>query len=134
MVTQFGMSKRLGTLAIGKRSHNPFLGRDYYEERNYSEVVAKLIDEEVHNIVSTCRDRVKKMLTENRDKLDALVRALLDRETLNREEFLAVLNGDPLPALSARPDDPAVGPSSDGKEGEKAAQHLPPPRFEPGPA
>ncbi|MBX7134132.1 MAG: ATP-dependent zinc metalloprotease FtsH [Fimbriimonadaceae bacterium] len=134
MVTQFGMSKRLGTLAIGKRSHNPFLGRDYYEERNYSEDVAKLIDEEVHNIVSTCRDRVKKMLTENRDKLDALVRALLDRETLNREEFLAVLNGDPLPALSARPDDPAVGPSSDGKEGEKAAQHLPPPRFEPGPA
>lgn len=134
MVTQFGMSKRLGTLAIGRRSSNPFLGRDYYEERNYSEDVAKLIDEEVHNIVSSCRDRTKKILLENRDKLDAMVKALLERETLNREDFLLVLAGKALPPMKPALDAPATDSGTEGKDADKNAKRVPPPRFEPDPA
>ncbi len=134
MVTQFGMSKRLGTLAIGRRSSNPFLGRDYYEERNYSEDVAKLIDDEVHNIVSSCRDRTKKILLENRDKLDAMVKALLERETLNREDFLLVLGGKALPPMRPALDSPAQDTGAEGKDADKSAKRVPPPRFEPDPA
>lgn len=133
MVTQFGMSKRLGTLAIGRRSSNPFLGRDYYEERNYSEEVAKLVDEEVHNIVSSCRDRTKKILLENRDKLDAMVKALLERETLNREEFLLVLAGKPLPEAKPALEGQSPDTTAEGKDSEKNPSRIPP-RFEPDPA
>lgn len=133
MVTQFGMSKRLGTLAIGRRSSNPFLGRDYYEERNYSEEVAKLVDEEVHNIVSSCRDRTKKILLENRDKLDAMVKALLERETLNREEFLLVLAGKPLPEAKPALEGQNPDTTAEGKDPEKNPSRIPP-RFEPDPA
>lgn len=97
MVCQYGMSDKLGTLALGRRSHNPFLGRDYMDERNYSEDVAKLIDDEVREIVEACHRRATEMLELNREKLDAVVKALLERETLDREEFLAIMDGTPPP-------------------------------------
>ncbi|MDX2065432.1 MAG: ATP-dependent zinc metalloprotease FtsH, partial [Fimbriimonadaceae bacterium] len=90
MVCQFGMSDKLGTLAIGRRHVNPFLGRDYNEDRNYSEEVAKQIDEEVRKIVDESHGRAREILTTHRAKMDRLVAALLERETLGREEFLAV--------------------------------------------
>jgi len=99
MVTKYGMSEKLGTMAIGNSRDNPFLGRDYYEERNYSESVAKQIDEEVHSIVERAHQRATEILTTHREQLDAIVRALLERETLDREEFLAVLGGNELPPL-----------------------------------
>ena len=93
MVCEYGMSEKLGTLALGRRSHNPFLGRDYSEDRNYSEDVARQIDEEVRHIVDQCHVRATEMLDANRDKLDAVVAALLERETLDRDEFLQVMAG-----------------------------------------
>ncbi len=137
MVCEYGMSERLGTLALGRRAHNPFLGRDYYDERNYSEDVAKMIDEEVRNIVDRCHMRAKELLTQHRETLDAVVRALLERETLNREEFLAIINGQQLPPLELNqtpntPSDPNA--SASPKPAEKSKTLLPPPRFEPGPA
>lgn len=92
MVCQYGMSDKFGALALGRRHENPFLGRDYLDDRDYSEEVAKIIDEEVRNIVDNCYMRAKEILTENRHKLDKLVKALLEKETLEREEFLAIMN------------------------------------------
>ncbi len=133
MVCEYGMSERLGTLALGRRAHNPFLGRDYNDERNYSEDIAKMIDEEVRAIVDKCHGRATDLLNEHRVKLDAVVQALLERETLDRQEFLAVLNGQTLPP-KPEPDDvdgtPAV--SDEGKEVDKGPKTMP--RFEPGPA
>jgi cell division protease FtsH len=135
MVCEYGMSTKLGTLALGRRSHNPFLGRDFSDERNYSEDVARQIDEEVRSIVDRCHQRATELLTMHRDKLDAVVRALLERETLNREEFLAVMAGETLPPVTMNSD----SSSSESRPGEKGAEKsekrtIAPPRLEPGPA
>lgn len=131
MVTRFGMSKKLGTLAIGRRSGNPFLGRDYYEERDYSQDVARMIDEEVRHIVDTCRQRATDLLTQNRDKMDAVVKALLDRETLDRAQFLIVMDGQELPPEAPKsPSTPSEPPMN-----EERRDVMPPSgKLEPGPA
>src|SRR5437868_10423780 len=70
MVCEYGMSEKLGTLALGRRSHNPFLGRDFSDERNYSEDIARQIDEEVRAIVDRCHQRATETLIMHRDQLD----------------------------------------------------------------
>lgn len=135
MVCDYGMSHKLGTLAIGRRSHNPFLGRDVaLDERNYSEEVAKLIDEEVRHIVDKCYNRARDILLSHRDQLDRLVQALLERDTLNREEFLAVMADQPLPAVSAEVKVPDLTPEPESKESDMGSTAISPPRLEPGPA
>lgn len=109
MVTKYGMSDKLGTLALGRRSDNPFLGRDYMEDRNYSEDVAKMIDEEIHSIVDVCHRRATEILESHRDKLDALVAALMERESLERQEFLAILEGT---GTSAGPSEENLEPAA----------------------
>ncbi|MER3496449.1 MAG: cell division protein FtsH, partial [Armatimonadota bacterium] len=133
MVTKYGMSERLGMLAIGKRRENPFLGRDYSEDRDYSDEIAKQIDEEVRAIVDMCQQRAKEILTMHRDKLDAVVAALLDRETLSREEFLAAMAGDPLPPPEFRSDE-AMETDSGTAEASRPTRGKLAPNFEPGPA
>ncbi len=134
MVCEYGMSERLGTLALGRRSHNPFLGRDYNDERNYSEEVAKMIDEEVRAIVDRCHQRAIDMLSTHREKLDAVVQALLERETLSREDFLTVMAGDALAPMPIAPET-TPEPMKDSRESEKTSKaQIPPPRLEPGPA
>jgi cell division protease FtsH len=133
MVCEYGMSEKLGTLALGHRNHNPFLGRDYTEDRNYSEDVARQIDDEVRSIVDRCHQRATDMLMSNRAKLDGVVAALLERETLTREEFLAVLAGESLPAVTF--DEPGSKPNAPVVEAPpKAKPAIAPPRLEPGPA
>ncbi len=139
MVCEYGMSEKLGTLALGRRSHNPFLGRDYNDERNYSEDVARQIDEEVRDIVDRCHRRAIELLNVHRDKLDSVVEALLDRETLDRDEFLAVLEGGVLPAKAPTQDPTDQGGLGEEREGTRDGSKerkpsIPPPRFEPGPA
>jgi cell division protease FtsH len=135
MVCEYGMSEKLGTLALGRRAHNPFLGRDYNDERNYSEEIAKQIDEEVRDIVDKCHRRATDTLLEHRGQLDAVVQALLERETLSRDEFLMVLAGKPLPAFETASDDTDSGAEAEDKEADKSRKPtIAPPRFEPGPA
>jgi cell division protease FtsH len=136
MVCEYGMSEKLGTLALGRRSHNPFLGRDYNDERNYSEDVARVIDEEVREIVDRSHRRANDILTEHRSKLDAVVQALLERETLTREEFIAVIEGRELTAVIKESDTPPqAGATTGSKESDKSSKpSIAPPRFEPGPA
>jgi len=85
MVTQFGMSDKLGHLTLGRREGLLFLGRDIMEERNYSDQTARLIDEEVKMIVDGAYARAKSLLSENIDKLKMLSNALLEKEVLDGE-------------------------------------------------
>lgn len=135
MVMDYGMSHKLGTMAIGRRSHSPFLGRDYAnDERNYSEEVAKLIDDEVRHIVETSYERARSILTANRGKLDAVVQALLERETLDRDEFLAVINGQVLPAASDGSASEEEQPSSDEQKAGEKDKNVRSPKLKPDPA
>lgn len=132
MVCEYGMSDKLGTLALGRRAHNPFLGRDYNDERNYSEEVAKMIDEEVRGIVDRCHQRSTDMLTMHRSKLDAVVQALLERETLSREDFLTVMAGETLAPFVPAETEPSENVNKES--GKQTKPQMPPPRLEPGPA
>jgi cell division protease FtsH len=91
MVTQYGMSERLGHLTVGKRHSQIFLGRDIAEERNYSEETAKVIDEEVKKIVDHCYAVAKSKLSGNKDKLDLLAVKLIEKETMDESEVRELL-------------------------------------------
>ena len=87
MVTEFGMSDRLGPLSFGKRDELVFLGREIGEQRNYSDEVAKQIDEEVRAIIDHAYERAMDTLVQHRDKLTALAEKLVAEETVDAEEF-----------------------------------------------
>lgn len=134
MVCEFGMSDKIGTLSVGRRSRNPFLGRDHMEERDYSEEVAKQIDDEVRAIVDRAHQRAVDVLTQNRENMDRVVLALLDRETLDRDEFLAALENRELPEKIEQAPIPTWETERANHPELEAAKHTPPPRLEPGPA
>ncbi len=90
MVTQFGMSENIGTIYLGS-DQEVFVGMEFGQSREYSEEIAAKIDREVASILNQCYEKAKKILTENLDKLHALVEALIRYETLNRAEFLSVM-------------------------------------------
>jgi cell division protease FtsH len=90
MVTQFGMSERVGAIKLGRGSGEVFLGRDMGHERDYSEEVASVVDEEVRRFIEAAHDEAWEILVENRAVLDDLVTALLERETLNKDELAEV--------------------------------------------
>ncbi|GAA0982059.1 ATP-dependent zinc metalloprotease FtsH [Nocardioides aquaticus] len=102
MVTQYGMTERLGAIKLGDATSEPFLGRDMGHQRNYSEDVAAAVDEETKKLLAVAHQEAFDILEENRDVLDALVLALLDRETLDKKEIAEVFE-----ALRRRPDRPA---------------------------
>jgi len=91
MVTRFGMSEKLGHLTFGRPHEQIFLGRDLGEEKNYSEATAQLIDKEIRSIVDECYDEARKLLTENKDKLQILAEALLEKEVLDGEEVKRIV-------------------------------------------
>jgi cell division protease FtsH len=98
MVCEFGMSDRLGTLTYGKRERQVFLGRDLFEERNYSEQTAVLIDEEIRRIIDDCHGRARQELTTHRVQLDQLAGALLEKEVLDGEEVKQITGLATVPA------------------------------------
>jgi cell division protease FtsH len=93
MVMRFGMSDRLGPVALGSQQGNMFLGRDISSERNFSEETAAAIDEEVSKLVDEAYSRAKQVLTENRSVLDQLAKMLVERETVDAEELQELLSG-----------------------------------------
>ncbi len=91
MVTRFGMSDRLGPVALGRSQGNMFLGRDIAAERDFSEETAAAIDDEVRNLVDQAYRRAKAVLTENRLVLEDLAAMLVERETVDSEELQELL-------------------------------------------
>jgi cell division protease FtsH len=94
MVTRYGMSEKLGPMLFGQKEEMIFLGREISEQRDYSEAVAQIIDEEVKKIVDEAHQRAVSILTENRDKLEMVAQRLLEVETIDYEEFLQLM-GEP---------------------------------------
>src|SRR5579871_4519243 len=97
MVTEFGMSDKLGPLTLGTKHGPVFLGRDLVEHRNYSDEIAYEIDKEVRRIIDECYGRARQVLTDHQPHLRRIAEALLDRETLEGDELDAVIAGRPLP-------------------------------------
>ncbi|CAN5832759.1 ATP-dependent zinc metalloprotease FtsH [soil metagenome] len=127
MVTEFGMSDKLGPLAFGKRDEMVFLGRDLGEQRNYSDDVAKQIDEEVRAIIDKAYARAMDVLTRHKDRLIQLAERLVAEETVEQEAFEAMfadlpdprkeagegggMTARPLPQLEPRPEKPSSAPA-----------------------
>ena len=97
MVTEYGMSEKLGPLSFGGGQHEIFLGRDFSQRRDFSEDTARVIDAEVHDIVLHNYQRAKSLITEHREALAAIAEALLVRETLDGNDVEILMKGGTLP-------------------------------------
>jgi cell division protease FtsH len=108
MVTQYGMSEKLGPLAFGKKEEMVFLGREISEQRNYSDEVAAKIDSEVREIIDNAFARAKEALTTHRAVLDRLATLLVEKETIESEEFESLFEGV-MPPRSGGPTPKRIG-------------------------
>lgn len=95
MVCEWGMSEKMGPLSYGTKEEQIFLGRDFSIQKNFSDETAKLIDLEVKALVMGGYNKAKEILTENRDTLEKIFKALLEHETLNRDEIVEIVDGKP---------------------------------------
>ena len=103
MITQYGMSENLGPLTFGHDPAQPFVGRDYGMGQEYSDETAEKIDAEVRRVVDEAYETAGRILSEHREELDKLALLLIEQETIDREEFEAILAGeDPVEVFKAR--------------------------------
>ena len=107
MVTRFGMSDAVGLMAIGDSDQQVFLGREMTQKRDVSEHTAQIVDQEVKRILDEAHEQARELLERERDLLERIAQALLDRETLDRTEVNLLARGEPLP-----PRAPASGPEN----------------------
>ncbi len=140
MVTQYGMSEKLGPLAFGKKEEMVFLGREISEQRNYSDEVAAKIDAEVRAIIDNGFERARAALTKHRDVLDRLAALLIEKETIEHDEFESLFEGI-LPPRSGGPTLKKIGaavdpqgtesdlePEADADEGDRRRRRGPAPQ------
>jgi cell division protease FtsH len=92
MVTQYGMTEAIGAIKLGSDSSEPFMGRDFGHQRDYSENVAAMVDGEIRKLIENAHQEAFDILVENRATLDAMVLQLLEKETLNKEEIAAIFS------------------------------------------
>jgi cell division protease FtsH len=134
MVMRFGMSERLGPRVFGHDRSQPFLGREFSSEPDYSDEIAREIDDEIRRIVESAHQTAKDLLTDNREGLDRISKILLERETIDAEQFLALLDGKPEDEVFADEEEaeqapePAPEPERAQREGP-VAQPRPRPGF-----
>ncbi len=103
MITQYGMSENLGPLTFGHDPAQPFVGRDYGMGQEYSDETAQKIDAEIRRVVDEAYEMASKLLTEHREELDKISLLLIDKETIDKEEFEALVAGeDPDEVFRAR--------------------------------
>ena len=111
MVMRWGMSEKLGPRTFGRDSGQPFLGRDFGHEADYSEEIAREIDDEIRRIVEDAHERARKVLSDHMDEMQRLSKVLIEYETIDREQFQALLAG--------------TAPEEVFKDHEKHAQPVP---------
>jgi cell division protease FtsH len=137
MVTEFGMSDRLGPLSFGKRDELIFLGREIGEQRNYSDEIAKQIDEEVRAIIDRAYERATNVLETHRDRLEALAQKLIAEETVDGAGFEALFEGLPpkenLHGLGPRRPEPPATPTAPTAPADAAPKPDVPPSSAPAP-
>ncbi len=110
MVTEFGMSEKVGVMAVGDREQEIFLGREFAHKREVSERTAEMVDDEVKRLLDDAYQRARTILSDNRELLESIAQALLERETLEREDLELLVDGKSLPPMSAS------GSGPDGSE------------------
>jgi cell division protease FtsH len=91
MITRWGMSTVIGPVAFRDTDEHPFLGKEMHEQRDYSEETARIIDLEVQKFLSLADKRAVQVLTDNRDKLDAMTKALVEKESLDQNEIAEII-------------------------------------------
>ncbi len=134
MVMRFGMSERLGPRVFGHDRGQPFLGREFSSEPDYSDEIAREIDDEIRRIVESAHQTAKDLLTDKRDQLEQISKVLLERETIDAEQFVALLEGkseDEVFVDEEEPPqqvEPAPEPEKAQREGARP-NPAPPPRF-----
>ncbi len=96
MIMEYGMSDDLGPITLGRKVDHVFLGRDLARDRDFSEEIAKAIDKEIRKTVDRCYHMAEEIITQNREKLDLLAEALLEKETLDAPEIAALMEGKSL--------------------------------------
>ncbi|MDY6796914.1 MAG: ATP-dependent zinc metalloprotease FtsH [Actinomycetota bacterium] len=121
MVCEFGMSDRLGPLTLGQKQGEVFLGRDLTTQQDYSDQIAYEIDREVRRLVDEAYERAEGILSENRDKLDAIAKALMEMETLEKEELLALLEGEEIELKPKPKPEKATEEAHEDREEEERA-------------
>ncbi len=124
MVMRFGMSERLGPRVFGHDRGQPFLGREFSSEPDYSDEIAREIDDEIRRIVESAHQTAKDLLTEHRDDLDTVSKILLERETIDAEQFVDLLAGKSEDEVFADDEEPAQ-PVEPAPEPERAQREGP---------
>jgi cell division protease FtsH len=133
MVMRYGMSERLGPRVFGHDRSMPFLGREFSSEPDYSDEIAREIDDEIRRVVEDAHQTAKDILTDKRDSLDYISKILLEHETIDAEQFVALLAGKPTEEVfddaeeEREPTPPAPEPEKAAREGPR-----PVPRPRPG--
>jgi cell division protease FtsH len=131
MVMRFGMSEKLGPRVFGHEHGQPFLGREFSTEPDYSDEIAREIDDEVRRIVESAHQRAKGILTEHQGDLNKISEILVKRETIEKEEFLALLDGKNELEVFGSEEPPApelpLPPTSADRPGREAPRPLPRP-------
>jgi cell division protease FtsH len=133
MVMRFGMSERLGPRVFGHDRGQPFLGREFSAEPDYSDEIAREIDDEIRRIVESAHQTAKNILTERREELDRISNILLDRETIDAEQFIALLDGRPEDEVFADEEESEpLEPPAEPARPERGKAPRPSPRPRPG--
>jgi cell division protease FtsH len=133
MVMRFGMSERLGPRVFGHDRGQPFLGREFSAEPDYSDEIAREIDDEIRRIVESAHQTAKSLLNERREELERISKLLLERETIDSKQFVALLEGKPESEVFVDEEEPTK-PAEPTPEPERAAREgsRPAPRPRPG--
>jgi len=134
MVMRFGMSERLGPRVFGHDRGQPFLGREFSAEPDYSDEIAREIDDEIRRIVEAAHQTSKDILNDKRSELDVISKILLERETIDAEQFVALLEGKPESEVFVDDEEEPSAPAEPAPEPERAAREgaRPNPRPRPG--
>ena len=132
MVKEYGMSERLGTVALGHKEELVFLGREIGEQKNYSEKTAEAIDEEIRRLIDEGYQKAVEIITEHRDVLDRMARALIQYETLDGDNLERVFRGEPPLEGGTPAETPRHEPAESGQRERPALQPVP--RLSPGAA
>jgi cell division protease FtsH len=114
MIMEYGMSDALGPITLGKKHDQVFLGRDLARDRDYSEEIAKAIDQETRKTIDDCYQKAQDVLERERPKLEKIAQALLEKETIDAEEIKALVEGRPLPERKTDNQAEEEKPAQDG--------------------
>ncbi|MDQ0902835.1 MULTISPECIES: ATP-dependent zinc metalloprotease FtsH [unclassified Paenibacillus] len=121
MIMEYGMSDKLGPMQFGSSQGQVFLGRDIGHEQNYSDAIAYEIDQEMQNFIRTCYERARAMLTEHADQIHLVAKTLLEKETLDKDEIIELLEKG---RLNASADDEEVKVNIQGQSQSSESNKL----------